>query len=362
MEIIDKTCLIEYGWNDYFDREFEQYKGTGCIPGRVFEEHTHLYKVCIGQGEVIGEVSGKLRFNAEGQEGFPAIGDWVALTLRPGENRATIHGILGRRSRFSRKVAGSVIREQIVAANIDTIFLITSLNNEFNPRRLERYLTVAWESGASPVIILSKADLCDDLESKLLEVQSIAFGSPVHVISSITKQGIEELQKYLTMGKTVALLGSSGVGKSTLINCLSGREVQRVSSISEYMDKGRHTTTHRELILLPGGGIIVDTPGMRELQLWEGSEGMLETFSDVEDLAKNCKFSDCRHYHEPGCAVRQAIEDGTLPEARYESYKKLQKELEYAEAKQEQRRRMMEKRNGKSSSQGRPSQRVDADY
>lgn len=361
MDKMNSFSLEDLGWDSYFENEFKKVERPGCIPGRVFEEHTHLYKVYTEEGEVLGEISGRLRFNASGQEDFPAIGDWVALSLRPGEARATIHEILSRRSRFSRKVAGTVTREQIVAANIDRIFIMTSLNSEFNPRRLERYLTVAWESGASPVIVLSKADLCPDVTKRLLEVEAIAFGTPVHVISSVTKEGLVELEQYLQRGVTAALLGSSGVGKSTLINSLAGDELQRVSSISGYMDKGRHTTTHRELIILPSGGIIIDTPGMRELQLWEGSEGVHETFGDIEELAQKCRFNDCRHHREPGCAVKRAIEEGSLSRERYESYKKLQRELKYAEAKQEQQRRMLEKRNVKDTSHIRNSKKMEYD-
>jgi len=283
---------------------------------------------------VLGEISGKLRHEAIDQEEFPSVGDWVVVSLRIEEKRATIHRVLPRKSKFSRKVAGVNTREQIVASNIDTIFLVNALNKDFNARRIERYLILAWESGATPVILLSKADLCMDLDEKLRETEKAAMGVPIHVISAIDEIGLDELNQYLAPGRTVALLGSSGVGKSTLLNYLAGEEIQETKEVRAYDDRGRHTSTSREMFILDSGAIMIDTPGMRELQLWGGTDGISEAFEDIEELAIQCKFSDCKHKKEPGCAIKQAIEDGILDEKRFKSYVTLQKEAKMFEKKQ----------------------------
>lgn len=283
---------------------------------------------------MLGEISGKLRHEAIDQEEFPSVGDWVFVSLRIEEKRATIHKVLPRKSKFSRKVAGVNTREQIVASNIDTIFLVNALNNDFNARRIERYLILAWESGATPVILLSKADLCMDLEEKLRETEKAAMGVPIHVISSVDERGLDELNQYLQPGRTVALLGSSGVGKSTLLNYLAGEEIQETKEVRAYDDRGRHTSTSREMFILDSGAIMIDTPGMRELQLWGGTDGISEAFEDIEELALQCKFSDCKHKKEPGCAIKQAIEDGIIDEKRFKSYVTLQKEAKMFEKKQ----------------------------
>ena len=340
-----------YGWNQSFETEFQKLGKEDCAYGRVFEEHKHLYKIQTAEGELLAEISGKFRYQAEEDGNYPAVGDWVAIEARAAEGkaraRATIQAILPRRTHFSRKVAGTVTREQVVATNFDTVFIMSSLNQDFNLRRIERYLILAWESGANPVVVLSKADLCPDNESKLAEVKSVTAGVPTHVISSFRRQGLSELERYFGTGKTVAILGSSGVGKSTLVNTLAGQDILKVRDIREDDAKGRHTTTHRQLVLLPGGGLVIDTPGMRELQLWDGESGILETFDDVERYAGACRFHDCGHLAEPGCAVREAIQHGKLAEERLESYFKLKKELLYLESKQNGLLRLEQKKRSK---------------
>jgi ribosome biogenesis GTPase len=236
---------------------------------------------------------------------------------------------LPRRTTFARKIAGSRTEEQIVGANVDTVFLFTSLNQDFSLRRIERYLLIAWESGANPVIVLSKSDLCDEAAGPINEMQTVARGVPIHAISVVTGSGLQDVAQYFKCGQTVALLGSSGVGKSTLINHLAGVDLLKVQTVRESDDRGRHTTTHRELVLLPAGGLVLDTPGMRELQLFDGDESLQLVFDDIEALAAGCYFSDCRHQDEPRCVVREALSAGTIDIERYQSYEKLQKELKY---------------------------------
>jgi ribosome biogenesis GTPase len=310
--------------------------------GRVALEHKGFYRLYTEKGDVLAEVSGKVRHEASGREDFPAVGDWVVCSIRE-EGRATIHAVLPRKSKFSRKMAGMTTEEQIVAANIDTVFLVNALNLDFNVRRIERYLLMAWESGANPVIILSKVDLCDDIEDKVQALEAVVFGVPIHVLSAMNHDGIAQLTPYLEDGKTIALLGSSGAGKSTLINTLYGEEIQRVNDIREDDDRGKHTTTHRQLIVLPRGGILIDTPGMRELQLWETSHSLEQSFQDVEALAEECRFRDCKHDGEPGCAVQNAINEGALEAGRLSSYQKLQREIAYLERKNDQRAQLAER-------------------
>lgn len=343
--------LSELGWNSFFSRQFDRLNGEGLSPGRVAQEHRNNYLILCEHGELKAELSGKMHHNAVSRSDFPAVGDWVAVSVRPDEGRATIHAVLPRKSSFSRKavLAGGPkygdgkTEEQVLAANVDMVFLVSGLDTEFNIRRIERYIAVAWDSGTTPVVVLNKADLCTDIEGCIEEVESVAFGIPIHPVSATRNQRLDVLREYLTSGHTVAFLGSSGVGKSTLINSLLGTERQKVSAVREYDGKGRHTTTSREMILLPGGGIVIDTPGLREIQMWGDEEGLKKTFEDIEEYAGRCRFRDCRHEREPGCAIHQAIEKGVLDAGRFRSYVKMQKELRHLAIRKDQRARRTER-------------------
>jgi ribosome biogenesis GTPase len=342
--------LHEIGLNEQLEKAAEKYIKEEFDLGRVSVEYRGMYRIITEHGEKLAEVSGRYRHGAISREDYPAVGDWIVYRNRVDDGNVTISYTLPRFSKFSRKTAGVETTEQIIAANIDTVFLVNALNNDFNPRRIERYLLMAWESGANPVIVLSKADLCDAVEEKINEVEQVAFGVPIIVICSVNGEGLELLDPYIEVGKTIALLGSSGAGKSTLINVLIGEEVMKTKEIREQDDRGRHTTTHRELFILPRGGILIDTPGMREFQLWDSSDGLETSFRDVENLAKECQFRDCTHENEPNCAVKIAIEEGNLSQDRYTSYKKLQRELAYLERKNNQRAKLQEKARWKQIS------------
>ncbi|MGH3041738.1 MAG: ribosome small subunit-dependent GTPase A, partial [Gaiellaceae bacterium] len=299
--------------------------------------HRGGYVVYAAGGERPAEIVGRLRHAAVQASDLPAVGDWVALGDRPDAASATIHAVLPRATAFSRKAAGEEV-EQIVAANVDVVLLVSAFGDELNLRRIERYLASGWESGAQPAIVLNKSDLADDLAADVAEVEAVAFGVPVHVVSCLDGSGIEELETHFDGHRTVAFLGSSGVGKSSLLNRLLGWERQEVRDLRGD-GKGRHTTTHRELVLLPGGGLVLDTPGMRELGLWNAGSGVSETFADVTVLAAECRFADCAHRTEPGCAVRAALAEGRLAEERLESYRKLERELRRLELKTDPRAR-----------------------
>jgi ribosome biogenesis GTPase len=343
--------LAELGWDEALAAQFEPWKEKeGVQPGRVAIEFNHNYRVYVDGGEIDAVVAGRLRHHAAGRGELPAVGDWVVVRLRGGEDRGAIQAVLPRRSRFSRRAAGQVTDEQVVAANADVVFIVMGLDDDFNLRRLERYLLLARESGAGPVVLLTKPDLSADVPSQVAAASALADGVPVHVLSPKANEGVDQVRAYLTAGRTGALLGSSGVGKSTIINRLVGSDLRRTREVRESDSRGRHTTTHRELVKLPEGGLIIDTPGMRELQLWDVGDAMRETFDDIEALAAGCYFTDCRHREEPRCAVKAAVAGGRVAAARLESYQKLQDELAHLAAQQDERARLEEKRQAKLGS------------
>jgi ribosome biogenesis GTPase / thiamine phosphate phosphatase len=325
--------LASLGWNPFFEQHFSDLQQPALRPARVVEQLNHFLRVRSEDAEYLAEISGRVRHQAEDRDDLPAVGDWVAITPRPEEGRARIEHILPRRTKLARKVAGREQSEQVIATNLDTVFVVSSLNRDLNLRRIERYLALVWESGVQPVVLLNKSDLCANADALAADVATSAPGVPIHLLSAMAGRGLETIRTYLTPGKTAAFIGSSGVGKSTIINALAGTTSLRVQPAREDDDRGRHTTTSRQMFFLSDGGIVIDTPGMRELQLWDSNEGVTQTFDDIIALAHGCKFRDCSHRGEPGCEVETAIQNGTLARERLDNHHKLQAELRFQERK-----------------------------
>lgn len=325
--ILEGPDLIkQYGWSDLLAGAFALHARAGHNPGRIVIQQRDGYWVATDEGELRAKVSGRLLHEA-GEVGHPAVGDWVALSLNLAQRTSTIHAILPRRTAFVRRAADSLRRPQVIAANIDVVFVVTSLNADLNPRRIERYLAAAWRSGARPVAVLTKSDLCANPQGQAAEIAALALGCPVLVVSARQGLGLDGLLGHVRPGETCVLIGSSGVGKSTLVNAFLGKDRMATQAIREADDHGRHTTSHRELVLLPGGGLILDTPGIREVGLIDAEEGVSVVFDDIERLAQDCRFKDCGHASEPGCAVQAALGTGTLDPARWAHFQKLGLEL-----------------------------------
>ena len=339
--------LSDLGWDAFFADAFEPYARDNLIPARVAARHHGPCELLTELGRLGGLPAGRLS-----DDELPAVGDWVAARPLDGERKALIEAVLPRRSAFTRKEAWRRTVAQVVAANVDTVFLVSSLGSDLNVRRLERYLTSAWDSGASPVIVVNKLDEADDAKAELTALDAVVIGVPVHSVSATRGDGLEGLEPYLGHGRTIALLGSSGVGKSTLVNRLAGRHVLATQETRDD-GRGRHTTTHRELVPLPSGALLLDTPGMRELQLWADEEALDTTFADVAERAAQCRFADCSHEHEPGCAVQEALADGSLPVERFASYRKLQRELRALELRKDARLRAEARKEIRRRNRGR---------
>ena len=339
--------LESLGWDAGWASELEGLEQPELIPGRVAAQHRGAYTVWTEAGDVRAEAAGALRYRRAVGGALPAVGDWVALRRRADSGRATIQGILSRRSAIVRKSADRASLDQPLAANVDVAFLLNGVDDDFSLRRLERYLTTAWESGADPVVVLTKIDLCADVGERVLEAEGVAISVPVLPVSNVTGEGVDAVASYVRPGRTAVLLGSSGVGKSSLLNRLAGEELMRTATLAAD-GTGRHTTTHRELLRLASGGLMIDTPGLRELQLFDGDLGA--AFADIEELAADCRFRDCAHAREPGCAVLAAVDNGVLELDRLRSWRKLQRELAAIAARTDKRLHAARKRRWKEQS------------
>jgi ribosome biogenesis GTPase len=336
--------LETYGWSDFFKGAFEKIEERGLEPARVLLASGGFFRLARESGESAGTLSGRFRHRAVDAGDHPTVGDWVAVDpvgLR-------IERLLPRRTKLSRKVAGKKTREQVVAANVDFVFATMGLDLDFNPRRLERFLATIWESGAAPVVLLTKLDICSEIAARMREIEDVAAGVDVLAVSALDGRGMDELQSRLRPGKTSVLVGSSGVGKSTIINRLLGREAQKTLEVRPHDSRGRHATSHRELFVLPRGSLLIDSPGVREIQLFGGEESLGRAFEDVAESARKCRFSDCTHRSEPGCAVLAALSEGTLSEERLESFRALQRELRYLEVRKDALAKSAEKQKWRS--------------
>lgn len=321
--------IQDLGWDSYFEAQWREIPSAGCVPARVVSQHRGLWRVAGNFEECWGEPSGKLRKDSETGGDWPAVGDWVSAEVRAAQANLVIEHVLRRRSRFVRKTPGKQVTEQVIVANIDVVLVVAALDGDFNVRRIERYMAQCWESGARPAVVLNKADACTEPGELLAQMEAVAMSAPVFLVSAKIGDGVEALAGSFLKGQTIVLLGSSGVGKSTLVNRLLEQDRQSTSAVRESDSRGRHTTTSRELFLLPSGAMIIDTPGLRELQLWNAAEGLAQTFADVDDFASQCRFTDCQHRSEPGCAVQGALAAGSLDADRLESWQKLRREHEF---------------------------------
>lgn len=325
------SMLTDYGFHPFFEAYCDL--SEGLIPARVTEQHRERYMVVTEHGEAAARLTGLFRHQLEAQEDYPVTGDFVLLAWNP-QGDSQIHKLMPRRTKFSRPdyqhySKGGAPLEQVVAANFDVVCILSALNADFSPRRVERYLTAAWQSGAVPVVVLTKTDLCPDITSPVREIEAVSPGVDIFPISNVTGEGLPELRARFKPGQTAVFLGMSGIGKSSLVNALAGETLMDIGGIRESDARGRHTTTHRELLRLPDGLLVIDTPGMRELGLWDADEGLDDAFADIIALARNCRFADCAHRAEPGCAVRAAVSDGRLPEQRLKSFLGLAGEVSF---------------------------------
>ncbi|MGB9466288.1 MAG: ribosome small subunit-dependent GTPase A [Candidatus Acidiferrum sp.] len=336
--------IQDLGWDTYFEAQWGECTTDGFVPARVVSQQRGMWRVAGDFEECWAEASGKLRKESEDGGDWPAVGDWIAAEIRAGRTNALIQSVLPRRSRFVRKIAGKQIAEQVIVANIDVALIVAALDGDFNVRRIERYMTQCWESGARPAIVLNKADACAEARELASELEGITSNTPIFLVSARTGEGLEALEAYFGKGQTIVLLGSSGVGKSTLVNRLLQEERQTTQAERESDSRGRHTTTSRELFLLPCGAMIIDTPGLRELQLWNAADGLSQTFANVDTLASRCRFTDCRHQSEPGCAVQAALASGDLDVERLESWRKLGREQQFLLGKMDPEIRQYEKK------------------